>query len=235
MKSTVKLISYSKPAPELEKEGIDDCEQLVAYAARVSNPSNQSNTKTSSKLLDYLVTHKHWSPFEMASACLEITTTRDIARQILRHRSFSFQEFSQRYADPVKELQMSPREARLQDPKNRQNSIEIETDPSIQLDAAKQELITNWRRKQIGLINQSKDVYEWAINNGIAKEQARAVLPEGLVESRLYMNGTLRSWIHYVELRSAHGTQKEHQEVAIKCGEVLTEIFPNFNKYTKLI
>ena len=223
MDMKVKLISFSKPFEPME--GVEDVQDLIAYCARVSNPSNQTNKKTAEKLLHYLIKNKHWSPFEMVSACLEIETTRDIARQILRHRSFSFQEFSQRYADPVKELEFTIRECRLQDDKNRQNSIEF--DPAVQLNLKDQELITNWQRKQHGIINQAKEVYEWAIQNGIAKEQARAVLPEGLTVSRLYMNGTLRSWIHFIELRSANGTQKEHRQIAIECGKVISQIFPN--------
>ena len=163
----------------------------------------------------------------MVSACLEIETTRDIARQILRHRSFSFQEFSQRYADPTDDLSFTTRECRLQDEKNRQNSIEIENDPSIQEDRSKRDLITEWQRRQTGVINQCREVYKWAVEHGIAKEQARAVLPEGLTKSRLYMSGTLRSWIHFIELRSANGTQKEHRLVAIECAKVISEIFPN--------
>ena len=221
----VKLISYSKPYENLE--GVEDAKDLIAYCARVSNPSNQTNKRTAEKLLRYLIKEKHWSPFEMVSACLEIETTRDIARQILRRRSFSFQEFSQRYADPTKELEFIVREARLQDDKNRQNSIDIEEDPSVQLDLKKQELITDWQRRQHGVINQAREVYEWAIKNGIAKEQARAVLPEGLTLSRIYMNGTLRSWIHFIELRSGNGTQKEHRQIAIECAKVIAEIFPN--------
>ena len=223
MDMKVKLISFSKPFEPME--GVEDVQDLIAYCARVSNPSNQTNKKTAEKLLHYLIKHKHWSPFEMVSACLEIETTRDIARQILRHRSFSFQEFSQRYADPVKELEFTVRECRLQDDKNRQNSIEF--DPAIQLNIKDQELITEWQRRQHGVINRAKEVYEWAIENGIAKEQARAVLPEGLTVSRLYMNGTLRSWIHFIELRSANGTQKEHRQIAIECGKVISQIFPN--------
>jgi len=212
----VKLISYSQPTEEMKNLGIDTAQELVAYCARVSNPSNQLNTETSEKLIKYLIKHQHWSPLEMASACMEITTTRDIARQILRHRSFSFQEFSQRYADPTKDLNFVTREARLQDDKNRQNSVEVE-DHLLQND---------WYRAQQRVIYAARREYEWAIANGIAKEQARAVLPEGLIESRLYMNGTLRSWIHFVELRSANGTQKEHQEVAVACAEVIAKIFP---------
>ena len=219
----VKLISYSKPLEKME--GVEDAKDLVAYCARVSNPSNQTNKKTSEKLLRYLIKNKHWSPFEMVSACLEIETTRDIARQILRHRSFSFQEFSQRYADPTDDLSFTTRECRLQDEKNRQNSIEIENDPSIQEDRSKRDLITEWQRRQTGVINQCREVYKWAVEHGIAKEQARVVLPEGLTKSRLYMNGTLRSWIHFIELRSANGTQKEHQQIALECAKVISEIF----------
>jgi len=212
----VKLISYSTPNEDIAKEGIKDAQELVAYCARVSNPSNQLNTETSEKLINYLIKNSHWSPLEMVSACIEIETTRDIARQMLRHRSFSFQEFSQRYANPVKDLEFVTREARLQDPKNRQNSIE-----------SKNETLENeWTQIQLDLIENSKKAYNWAIENGIAKEQARAVLPEGNTVSRLYMNGTLRSWIHYIELRSANGTQKEHMEIAIACAEVVSSIFP---------
>jgi len=212
----VKLLSYSQPTQEFASMGIDDAQELIAYCARVSNPSNQLNTETSEKLIKYLIKHQHWSPLEMVLACLEITTTRDIARQILRHRSFSFQEFSQRYADPTKDLDFVLREARLQDTKNRQNSIETE-------DAA---LAEEWNRRQQAVIDLVKETYAWATNNGIAKEQARAVLPEGNTVSRLYMNGTLRSWIHFIELRSGHGTQKEHQEVAVACAKAIAEIFP---------
>jgi len=212
----VKLLSYSQPTDEFKSMGLDDAQELIAYCARVSNPSNQLNTDTSEKLIRYLVRHQHWSPLEMVSACLEITTTRDIARQILRHRSFSFQEFSQRYADPTKDLNFVTREARLQDPKNRQNSVVTDD----------QALENEWFRAQQRVIYAAKREYEWAIKNGIAKEQARAVLPEGLIESRLYMNGTLRSWIHFIILRSANGTQKEHQEVAVACAEVIAKIFP---------
>lgn len=216
----VRLLSYSAPTAEFEGLGIDDAQELIAYCARVSNPSNQLNTETSEKLIRYLVKHQHWSPLEMVNACLEITTTRDIARQILRHRSFSFQEFSQRYADPTKDLSFVLREARLQDPKNRQNSIEL--DPTI----GNAMLQDQWREKQLELIALAKSTYEWAVNNGIAKEQARAVLPEGNTVSRLYMNGTLRSWIHFISLRSGNGTQKEHQEIAKMCAKVIAEIFP---------
>jgi thymidylate synthase (FAD) len=212
----VKLVSYSQPTEEFRDLGIDDAQELIAYCARVSNPSNQFNSETSEKLIRYLVKHAHWSPLEMVSACVEITTTRDIARQILRHRSFSFQEFSQRYADPTKDLKFVTREARLQDPKNRQNSVEVED----------QLLQNEWYRAQQRVIYAAQREYEWAIANGIAKEQARAVLPEGLIESRLYMNGTLRSWIHFIELRSGNGTQKEHQLIALACAKAIAAIFP---------
>jgi thymidylate synthase (FAD) len=217
----VKLISYSKPSRQMYDEGLVDAQELVAFCARVSNPSNQFNTDTADKLIRYLIKNQHWSPLEMVSACLEIETTRDIARQILRHRSFSFQEFSQRYADPTKDLDFVIREARLQDTKNRQNSVEL--DPTIDAD---RQLAYQWENLQRDLINKAKDVYTWAIDKGIAKEQARAVLPEGLTVSRLYMNGTLRSWIHYIELRSSNGTQKEHIEVARECAKVIAEAFP---------
>ncbi len=227
MTSTVKLISYSQASEDFEDLGLTDCQELIAFCARVSNPSNQLNSDTSEKLIKYLINNSHWSPLEMVSACLEITTTRDIARQILRHRSFSFQEFSQRYADVNEQgMQFKVRETRLQDFENRQNSIEIENDPAIQLNVKQQELITEWQRRQHGVINNCKEVYNWAIKNGIAKEQARAVLPEGLTSSRLYANGTLRSWIHYIELRGANGTQKEHMEIARACADVIAEIFP---------
>ena len=216
----VRLLSHSQPSEEFADLGISDAQELIAYCARVSNPSNQLNTDTSEKLIRYLVKHQHWSPLEMVSACIEITTTRDIARQILRHRSFSFQEFSQRYADPTQDLSFVLREARKQDPKNRQNSIALE--PTIG-DAMLQE---QWRDKQLELINLAKETYEWAVNKGIAKEQARAVLPEGNTVSKLYMNGTLRSWVHFIQLRSANGTQLEHQEVAKACAKVIATVFP---------
>jgi thymidylate synthase (FAD) len=216
----VKLISYSKPSRSMYDEGLTDAEELIAFCARVSNPSNQFNMETADKLIRYLIKHKHWSPLEMVSACLEIETTRDIARQILRHRSFSFQEFSQRYADPTKDLSFVLREARLQDEKNRQNSIEME--PTIGNAMIQDE----WRDRQRALLRMVEDTYTWAVNKGIAKEQARAVLPEGLTVSRLYMNGTLRSWIHFIELRSGNGTQKEHMEVARECAAVIAEAFP---------
>ena len=211
---SVRLISYSKPPEELYVG--NDIQELIAYAARVSNPSNQDNTETSEKLLRYLIREKHWSPFEMASACLEVTTTRDIARQLLRHRSFSFQEFSQRYADPTKDLKFQFKDARLQDTKNRQNSIDVK-------DA---DLKFEWLQQQAEAVNAAKKSYSWAIENGIAKEQARAVLPEGIMESRLYVNGTIRSWIHYIGLRSGHGTQKEHIQLAVECAKALEPIFP---------
>ena len=217
----VRLLSFSQPTQEFATQGIGDAQELIAYCARVSNPSNQFNTDTSEKLIRYLVKHQHWSPLEMVSACLEITTTRDIARQILRHRSFSFQEFSQRYADPTKDLEFVLREARLQDTKNRQNSIEVVADNP---DA--RNLISGWERAQTRVKLAAIEAYNWAIENGIAKEQARAVLPEGMMSSRLYMNGTLRSWIHFIELRSGNGTQKEHQEVARACAEAIAAIFP---------
>lgn len=218
----VKLVSYSKPSREYYDEGLMDVQDLIAFCARVSNPSNQFNSGTSEKLIKYLINHKHWSPLEMVSACMEITTTRDIARQILRHRSFSFQEFSQRYADPTKDLNFIVREARLQDPVNRQNSIPLDM---INNDEHRQ-IAYQWENLQKDLIQKSRDVYTWAVSKGIAKEQARSVLPEGMMESRLYMNGTLRSWIHFIELRSANGTQKEHQHVALECARVIAEIFP---------
>jgi thymidylate synthase (FAD) len=216
----VKLISYSEPAGTMPAD-INNVQDLVAYCARVSNPSNQLNTETSEKLIKYLIKNQHWSPLEMVSACLEIETTRDIARQMLRHRSFSFQEFSQRYADPVQELEFVTREARLQDTKNRQNSIEMDFS-----NTEHREISRLWQEKQQEIIRLSRENYIWAINNGIAKEQARAVLPEGLTTSRLYMSGTLRSWIHYIQLRSENGTQKEHTEIAKACAEVISSIFP---------
>lgn len=221
----VKLISFSAPSPEMPVE-IKDAQDLIAFCARVSNPSNQLNTDTSEKLIRYLVNHKHWSPLEMVSACLEIETTRDIARQILRHRSFSFQEFSQRYADPTKDLDFVLREARLQDKTNRQNSVELSG-----LTLTEQNLIEQWRWKQQEVISAAQHAYEWAINNGIAKEQARVVLPEGNTVSRLYVNGTIRSWIHFIELRSANGTQKEHRLVAVECAKVIAKVFPMANEF----
>ena len=214
--TNVKLISYSQ-LPDDSDLKLDTAQDLISYCARVSNPANQMNTETSERLIKYLITHKHWSPLEMVSACLEINTTRDIAHQIVRHRSFSFQEFSQRYAEPSEMgNQFVLREARLQDQKNRQNSV----------DTTDHELIVEWRTLQQDMIAHATRVYEWAINNGIAKEQARVVLPEGLTKTRLYMNGTLRSWVHYIELRGANGTQKEHMEIAHACAEVIATIFP---------
>jgi len=220
----VNLISYSQ-APALT-EADPSLLDLVAYCARVSNPSNQNNTVTNDKLVNYLIKHKHWSPLEMVSVCLEVETTRDIARQFLRHRSFSFQEFSQRYADPVKDLEMIPREARLQDPKNRQSSIAIDI-----ADESQRRINEEFRMKQMEVIRKTQEVYNWAISKGIAKEQARAVLPEGNTVSRLYANGTLRSWIHYIELRSGNGTQLEHQELAIAIAHAIAKIFPLANEY----
>lgn len=222
----IRLVSYSQPTTEFREQNIEDALDLVAYCARVSNPANQFNTETSEKLIKYLIKHQHWSPLEMVSACIEITTTRDIARQILRHRSFSFQEFSQRYADPTAELDEAfvLREARFQDTKNRQNSVDLDMD-----DQQQRLLAIEWERAQKRVLFSVKQEYKWAIDNGIAKEQARAVLPEGLTVSRMYMNGTIRSWVHYIELRSANGTQKEHMEIARACGQVIAEIFPLTN------
>ena len=210
------MVSYSMPTMEYQAEGLHDVQDLIAFCARVSNPSNQFNKETSEKLIKYLIKHKHWSPLETVSACIEIETTRDIGRQILRHRSFSFQEFSQRYADPTKDMDFMLREARLQDTTNRQNSVENQDET----------LSAMWRIKQEEVIKKALEAYDFAIKNGIAKEQARAVLPEGNTMSRMYMNGTLRSWVHYIELRSANGTQKEHIEVAQKCAKEIAKIFP---------
>jgi thymidylate synthase (FAD) len=219
----VKLVSYSKPTEEFQNQDIEDALDLVAYCARVSNPANQFNTETSEKLIKYLIKHQHWSPLEMVSACIEIETTRDIARQILRHRSFSFQEFSQRYADPTAELGEAfvIREARFQDTKNRQNSVEFDMN-----DESQRLLAIEWERAQKRVLFAVEKEYKWAIANGIAKEQARAVLPEGLIESRMYMNGSLRSWIHYIDVRDGNGTQKEHMEIAQACAQVISKIFP---------
>jgi thymidylate synthase (FAD) len=224
MSMKIELISYSQP----ESRFAENMTELVAFCARVSNPSNQDNKETSEKLIRYLIKHQHWSPLEMVSMCLELTTTRDIARQILRHRSFSFQEFSQRYADPTAELDEAfvLREARLQDTKNRQNSVELDMN-----DEAQKLLAIEWERAQQRVLFSVKQEYAWAIKNGIAKEQARAVLPEGLTVSRLYMNGTLRSWIHYIQLRSANGTQKEHRDIAIECAKVIAKAFPMANEF----
>ncbi len=214
---SVKVVAVSEPCIVNDGGFALSVDEFIAYVARVSNPSNQMNTETAPKLLRYLAKNAHWSPFEMVSICMEIDTTRDIARQILRHRSFSFQEFSQRYADPTKDLGFVAREARLQDTKNRQNSIETDD----------KELETEWSVKQAALVSKATAYYKWAIENGIAKEQARAVLPEGLTQSRMYMNGTLRSWIHYCDLRMANGTQKEHREIATMAWEEITKIFPS--------
>jgi len=222
MEPNVKLISYSK------SEEHETIQELIAYCARVSNPANQSNKETTEKLLRYLIRHKHWSPFETASICLEITTTRDIARQILRHRSFAFQEFSQRYANPIESLAFVQREARLQDTKNRQNSIELDFENDTNRILAYQ-----WENLQNDLINKSTDIYKWAIDHGIAKEQARAVLPEGLIESRIYMAGTVRSFMHYIELRTGPETQKEHREVALMCAKAIEPIFPFIMEFVK--
>ena len=220
----VTLVSSSTPSAELQAQGIVNCQELVAYCARVSNPANQTNTDTSEKLIRYLIKHAHWSPLEMVSACVEITTTRDIARQILRHRSFSFQEFSQRYA--VADLGWELKETRLQDTKNRQNSIQLSG-----LTLKEQNLMEQWRVKQEQLIQDAEHAYDWAIDNGIAKEQARAVLPEGLTVSRLYMQGTIRSWLHYIQLRSGPETQKEHRLVALACAGALETIFPMISEF----
>lgn len=223
--ATVNLISYTQPHVDaIDQHDVKDLQELIAYCARVSNPGNQNNSRTSGKLLEYMIKHKHWSPFEMVNVCLEIVTTRDIARQILRHRSFSFQEFSQRYADPTDAqsgLTYEIRECRLQDPENRQNSTSID-----EADIEQKYLAHVWAQKQKEIIAQCDEVYAWAIKNGIAKEQARAVLPEGLTMSRMYVNGTLRSWIHYIEVRSANGTQKEHALIAQQCAAVIAKIFP---------
>jgi thymidylate synthase (FAD) len=216
MTSKVTLISYSQASDQFENLGLKDCQELIAYCARVSNPSNQLNSETSEKLIKYLINNQHWSPLEMVNVCLEIETTRDIARQILRHRSFSFQEFSQRYANPTEDMEFVTREARLQDNKNRQNSIDV-NDSNLQ---------EEWNERQQKVIDEALNAYQWAIEKGIAKEQARAVLPEGNTKSRLYMNGTLRSWIHYIQLRAGHGTQKEHIEIAKACALVISKIFP---------
>ena len=219
----IRLVSFSKPTDEFLNEGISNVQELIAFCARVSNPSNQINNETSEKLINYLIKNKHWSPLEMVSACVEIETTRDIARQILRHRSFSFQEFSQRYADPTKDLSFITRDARLQDTENRQNSVETRDDL----------LREEWNQKQLELISLAKKTYVWAVDKGIAKEQARAVLPEGNTVSRMYMNGSLRSWVHYIELRSSNGTQKEHMDIAIAIAEVISKIFPMAERLKK--
>ena len=214
---TAKLISYSQNVNH------DSLLDQIAYTARVSNPSNQANSETSERLVRYLIKEGHWSPLEMVSACLEINTTRDIARQILRHRSFSFQEFSQRYANPVEDLDFVTRDARLQDTKNRQNSI----------DNADDYIKERWEEEQLRVRLETRKAYQWAIDNGIAKEQARAVLPEGNIGSRLYMNGTLRSWVHYIELRSGNGTQREHMEIARDCARALKPVFPMIEEFVQ--
>ena len=215
----VKLVSYTTNGSR------DSIQEIVAYCARVSNPGNQANKDTSQKLINYLKEHKHWSPFEMVSICLEINTTRDIARQIIRHRSFTFQEFSQRYAEPkLLDEAFTTRETRLQDKKNRQNSIEIESDPNTALNSGYIELIQEWQRRQTGVLNAAKSAYTWAIDKGIAKEQARAVLPEGLTKSRIYMNGTLRSWLHYFDIRTGPDTQKEHRTIAKACRKIVSDL-----------
>ena len=223
----VKLISYSQPSAAMMEDGLDNIQELIAFCARVSNPSNQTNKDTSEKLINYLINNAHWSPLEMVNVCLEVETTRDIARQLLRHRSFSFQEFSQRYADPTEDLSFVFREARLQDPKNRQNSVELEN--TIHGENIKE----LWREQQERVLSASSEAYRWAVRNGIAKEQARAVLPEGMTVSRLYVNGTLRSWIHFIQVRSGNGTQKEHMQVARACAEVIAEIFPMAKQFTE--
>jgi thymidylate synthase (FAD) len=219
--TSAKLISYSTPSLEMLSGGLVDAQDLIAFCARVSNPDNQFNKETNDKLIKYLIKHKHWSPLEMVSATIEIETTRDIGRQILRHRSFSFQEFSQRYADPTKELQFMLRETRLQDPTNRQNSVKIDDS----------RLSSMWRMQQEKVIYAAREAYQFAIDNNIAKEQARVVLPEGNTMSRMYMNGTLRSWVHYIELRSANGTQLEHIEVAQACAREIATIFPLMKEF----
>jgi thymidylate synthase (FAD) len=223
----VKLISYSTPSKEILENGIEDVQNLIAFCARVSNPSNQMNTESSEKLIRYLIKNAHWSPLEMVNVCLEVETTRDIARQFLRHRSFSFQEFSQRYADPTKDLDFVIRKARLQDAKNRQNSISLDMNTDEHRQIADQ-----WENLQRDLISKARNVYEWAVLKGIAKEQARSVLPEGNTVSRLYANASLRSWIHYIQLRSENGTQLEHQQIALKCAEVISKIFPMISDLT---
>ena len=223
----VRLVSYSQPTADFVDKEIENAQDLIAFCARVSNPSNQMNTETSEKLLKYLAKHQHWSPFEMVNACLEIDTTRDIAHQIVRHRSFSFQEFSQRYANPEEMGDMFVhREARYQDKKNRQNSVELD---EKNLEDVRLAMV--WNSYQNKVIQEAKEAYKWAIENGIAKEQARVVLPEGLTKTRLYMNGTLRSWVHYIELRGGHGTQKEHMEIAQACAKVISLIFPSVTEY----
>jgi thymidylate synthase (FAD) len=216
----VKLVGYTQPSEEF-KQHFSNAKELVAFCARVSNPSNQYNNETADKLINYLIKHKHFSPLEMTSATIEVETTRDIARQLLRHRSFSFQELSQRYTDPTKDMNFVIREARMQDTKNRQNSLELDLS-----DEESRFLSSEWKRKQQDIIRLAKETYAWAVSCGIAKEQARAVLPEGNMESRLYVNGTIRSWIHYIEVRTDPSTQKEHRELALEIAKVIAEIFP---------
>ena len=228
--TAIKLVSYTKPTEEFEQHGLQDAQDLIAFCARVSNPSAQVNSETSEKLIKYLIKHQHWSPLEMVNAVLEINTTRDIAHQIVRHRSFAFQEFSQRYANPEEMGEMFVhREARMQDKKNRQNSVDL--DPDNKEDVR---LGMMWGSYQNKVIREAEEAYKWAIDNGIAKEQARVVLPEGLTKTRLYMNGTLRSWVHYIELRGGHGTQKEHMEIAWACAKVISEIFPMVDELAEL-
>lgn len=230
--TAVRLISYTKihePSFEDDVEHVNDLQKLVAYCARISNPDNQLNSETNEKLIEYLLNHSHFSPFEMVNVCLCIDTTRDIGRQILRHRSFTFQEYSQRYSDPTKDLEFIKRDARLQDPKNRQNSIDLGT-PELEQNPEHFELYMEWNKRQQGVIEQSRKAYKWAIDHGIAKEQARSVLPEGQTMTKILMNGTLRSWIHYCELRTDHGTQKEHKIVAGLCAEAILPIFPSINR-----
>ena len=216
----VRLVSYTTPTEEFKGEGLDNVQDLIAFCAKVSNPAAQVNKETSERLIKYLIKHQHWSPLEMANAVMEIETTRDIAHQIVRHRSFAFQEFSQRYADPAEQGEIFEySEARLQDTKNRQNSISTD-DKELQL---------WWDMQQKHVAEVAKVIYENAIEKGIAKEQARKVLPEGITKTRLYMNGTIRSWVHYIELRSANGTQKEHMDIAIACAKAISEIFPLMN------
>jgi len=226
--SKVTLLCSDTVNPNINLPGVESLQDIIAYAARVSNPSNQLNTDTNDKLIKYLIDNDHWSPLEMVGATLEIITTRDIARQILRHRSFSFQEFSQRYADPTKDLSFVEREARLQDHKNRQNSINMDVN-----DEKQKQIAAQWHIRQTRHNKNAQDNYSWAIENGIAKEQARSVLPEGNTVSKLYMKGTIRSWVHYVNLRSGHGTQKEHREIALGCAEALSGVFPLINNFVE--
>jgi len=220
--TSVKLVSYSQPTQEFIDDGVDNVQELIAFCAKVSNPAAQINNETSERLIKYLIKHQHWSPLEMANAVLEIDTTRDIAHQVVRHRSFAFQEFSQRYANPKEMGEMFvTRECRLQDTKNRQNSVELDLD-NLEHTA----IADRWLQEQQDVIWKAQQAYNWAIEAGIAKEQARCVLPEGLTKTRLYMNGTLRSWVHYIELRGANGTQKEHMDIAHACAKVISEIFP---------